>query len=137
MVQEPLRLSRTSTEKMKLHSQSSTRERSPNHVLIVVSVEQTVEEEQDNAVGEANYKNLVDEEVPVEVIREDDGVKDSVDEDLAGKIMINLNAFGTRLFKLNLSGNCLKNSSSTNYRKWLLIRLLTEKMCKTSCYILC
>ena len=60
---------------------------------------------------EDNYKDLVDAEVAVEEINLHDGVKDSVADDLAGRIMINHNVFVMQVCESKLNGSYLRKLS--------------------------
>jgi hypothetical protein len=76
---------------------------------------QDVEEGLCNVEEEDNFRDWVDGEVHVVVLlKVDDGVKDSVAEDLDGKITINLNVSVMQVFRSNQTGNYLKKSSSTD-----------------------
>jgi hypothetical protein len=93
MAQEQHRHSRISTAKMKRRSRWSTIDLSRNRERII-DLERRIEDEVGPSVeAEDNCRNLVVEEVHVEGLKEDDGVRDSVVEDLAGKITINRNDF--------------------------------------------
>lgn len=108
--------SHISMAKTKLPSLSLTRDLLLNHVLIIVLVGRIVEEAVPlNVVQEDNYKDLEEEEVHVEEIKLDDGVKASVAVDSAGKIMTNHNVFVMQVFKSKMNGNYSRKSNSTDY----------------------
>jgi hypothetical protein len=74
-----------------------------------------VEEGLCNVEEEDNFRDWVDGEVHVVVLKVDDGVKeDSVAGDLDGRITINHNVSVMQVFRSNQTGNYLKKSSSTD-----------------------
>ena len=68
-----------------------------------------------NVVRGDNYKDLVEEAVYVGEIKLDDGVKASVVEDSAGKIMTNHNVFVMQVSKSKMNGNYSRKSNLINY----------------------
>ena len=114
MVQEQHRPSRINMEKMKRPFPSSILDLCQNRVRIIVWEMRDVEEGLCNVEEEDNFRDWVDEEVHVVVLKVDDGVKDSVAEDLDGRITINHNVSVMQVFRSSQIGNSLKKSSSTD-----------------------
>ena len=71
-----------------------------------------------NVVEEDNYRDLVDEVVRGEQVK-DDGDRGLEGEDLVGRIMINLNVCVMQVFKSKMSGNYLRKSSLIGYLNFL------------------
>jgi hypothetical protein len=86
----------------------------PNRVRIIVWAMLDAGGAQRNVEEEDSFRGWVDEVAPVVVPRADDGVKDSVAEDLDGRTMINHNVSAMPASKSNQIGNSLKKSSSTD-----------------------
>jgi hypothetical protein len=114
MGQEQHRPSRINMEKMKRPFPWSILDLYLNHVRIIVWEMRDVEEGLCNVEEEDSFRDWVDGEVHVVVPKVDDGVKDSVAEDLDGRITINLNVSVIQVFRSNQTGNYLKKSSSTD-----------------------
>jgi hypothetical protein len=115
MVQGLHPLSHINMEKTKPHSLWLTLDLFLNHAHIIALVQILVVEEVLSVEDVDNSRDLVAEVVLVEELKVADGVKDSVGEDLAGKIMTNHNAFVMQVFKSSRIGSYLKRSSSIGY----------------------
>src|SRR5277367_2092239 len=110
MVQEQHRPSCINMEKMKRPFPSWILDLCQNRVRIIVWEMRDVEEGLCNVEEEDNFRDWVGGEVPVVVLKVDDGVKDSVAEDLDGRITINHNVSVMQVFRSSQTGNYLKKS---------------------------